>query len=102
MLTLLLSTAFLSVSIALGVSVMRNIQYMEKIDEIEESLQTAIEILDEQYKIIDKKTKIEVFSDEPIIRELVRDITVARNSVLGVAKLLDDTINIESPQSVEE
>ncbi len=102
MLTLLLSTAFLSVSIALGVSVMRNIQYMERIDEIEESLQTAIEILDEQYKIIDKKTKIEVFSDEPIIRELVRDITVARNSVLGVAKLLDDTINIESPQSVEE
>ena len=75
---------------------------MERIDEIEESLQTAIEILDEQYKIIDKKTKIEVFSDEPIIRELVRDITVARNSVLGVAKLLDDTINIESPQSVEE
>ncbi len=102
MLTLLLSTAFLSVSIALGISVMRNIQYMERIDEIEESLQTAIEILDEQYKIIDKKTKIEVFSDEPIIRELVRDITVARNSVLGVAKLLDDTINIESPQSVEE
>ena len=102
MLTLLLSTAFLSVSIALSISVMRNIQYMERIDEIEESLQTAIEILDEQYKIIDKKTKIEVFSDEPIIRELVRDITVARNSVLGVAKLLDDTINIESPQSVEE
>jgi len=102
MLTLLLSTAFLSVSIALGISVMRNIQYMERIDEIEESLQAAIEILDEQYKIIDKKTKIEVFSDEPIIRELVRDITVARNSVLGVAKLLDDTINIESPQSVEE
>ena len=102
MLTLLLSTAFLSVSSALGISVMRNIQYMERIDEIEESLQTAIEILDEQYKIIDKKTKIEVFSDEPIIRELVRDITVARNSVLGVAKLLDDTINIESPQSVEE
>lgn len=102
MLVLLLSTAFLSASIALGVSVTRNIQYMERIDEIEESLQTAIEILNDQYRAIDKKTKIEVFSDEPIIRDLVRDITVARNSVLAVAKLLDDTINIESPKNAEE
>lgn len=102
MLALLFSMAFVSVSTALGFSVMRNIQYMDKIDEIEDSISTAIEILNEQYRLIDKKTKIEVFSDEPIIRDLVRDINVARNSVLAVAKLLDDTINIESPQNTEE
>ena len=102
MIPLLLSIGFVINSVALYYSVMRNIEYMEKIDEIEESIQSAVEILDEQYQKIDKKTKIEVFSDEPIVRELVRDISIARNAVLTTAKLLDDTIKVESSSQMEE
>lgn len=102
MIPLLLSIGFVINSVALYYSVMRNIEYMEKIDEIEESIQSAVEILDEQYQKIDKKTKIEVFSDEPIVRELVRDISIARNAVLAAAKLLDDTIKVESSSQMEE
>ena len=102
MIPLLLSIGFVVNSVVLYYSVMRNIEYMEKIDEIEESIQSAVEILDEQYQKIDKKTKIEVFSDEPIVRELVRDISIARNAVLTTAKLLDDTIKVESSSQMEE
>lgn len=102
MIPLLLSIGFVVNSVMLYYSIMRNIEYMEKIDEIEESIQSAVEMLDEQYQKIDKKTKIEVFSDEPIVRELVRDISMARNAVLATAKLLDDTIKVESSSQMEE
>jgi len=102
MLSFLFATGFIVNAVMLYYSVMRNIQYMEKIDELEESLRTTVQILDEQYEKIEKKTRIEVFSDEPIIRELVRDISVARNAVLTTARLLDDTINVESSSKTEE
>lgn len=96
MFVIALSIGFFTSSTLLYYSVKRNIEYMEKLDELEESLRTSIEILEEQYQLMDQKTKIEVFSDEPVIRELVKDISVARNSVLHVAKLLDDSIDVEN------
>ena len=70
---------------------------MEKLDELAEGIQTSLDILDEQYQIIDQKTKIEVFSDEPVIRNLVQDIATARDSILIVAKLLDNSV-IAAPE----
>lgn len=81
---------------ALFMSIKRNLEFMEKIDELQESIQKTVDILEEHYKIIEKKTKIEVFSDEPIVKELIRDINAAKNAVLSTAKLLDDTIDVES------
>jgi hypothetical protein len=63
---------------------------MDKLEEIDESIQEVLDILEVQYQIINQKTKIEVFSDEPVVRNLVQDITNARNAVLKSAKILDD------------
>ena len=92
MLTIILCLSLLATGSALAVSLQRNIAYVEKIDEITEGIQTALDVLDEQYQSIEKKTKIEVFSDEPVVRNLVQDIVSARNSILAVARLLDETI----------
>jgi hypothetical protein len=92
----LLSCSFLAVSVA------RNIEYMEKFEELEESLQVTIDLLEMQYQIIDQKTKVEVFSDEPLIRELVKDIATAKNAVLVSAKILDESINVDSLDNTEE
>jgi hypothetical protein len=92
----LLSCSFLAVSVA------RNIEYMEKFEELEESLPVTIDLLEMQYQIIDQKTKVEVFSDEPLIRELVKDIATAKNAVLVSAKILDESINVDSLDNTEE
>lgn len=86
----------------LWLSVKKNIEFSEKIDEIQETVQTSIDILNQQHQTIEAKTKIEVFSDEPIIRELIRDIQIAKNSVLVVAKLLDETVQTETLNDEQE
>ena len=94
-LSIALSTALCACASALFYSVQRNLAYIEKIDELQEAIQASLDILVEQHEAILEKSKIEIFSDEPVVKELVRDIAIARDSVLVVAKILDDSIATE-------
>lgn len=77
-------------------SVKRNIALYEKLEEVSERIESSIDLLEEQYSIIESKLKIEVFSDEPVVRDLVEDMKIAKNSVLKVAQLLDETLILEN------
>lgn len=89
-------------SVILVASLQKNIELSDKIDDIQDSLQISIDLLNEQYLVMEEKTKVEVFSDEPLIRELVRDIQIAKKTVLVVAKLLDETVQIETLEDERE
>ena len=92
----LLAISLLSTSAIAFFSVRKNIEMFDKLEQVSESLTETLDILEEQIDIMDKKTKIEVFSDEPVIKELIQDMVIAKNSVLKVAKVLDETLeNIE-------
>lgn len=92
----LLAISLLSTSAIAFFSVRKNIELFDKLEQVSESLTETLDILEEQIDIMDKKTKIEVFSDEPVIKELIQDMVIAKNSVLKVAKVLDETLeNIE-------
>jgi len=82
-------------------SVKKNIEFMETFDDIQESLQRSLEILEEQKEKISQKSKLEVFSDEPVVRNLIRDIVESKNAVISVAKLLDDSLVEEINESKE-
>jgi hypothetical protein len=58
-----------------------NDQREELVDQIEESL----DMLDACYSRLAHHATIPVLSDEPVIQEVVRDIKLARNTVLAVA-----------------
>lgn len=94
-LTIVLATALCACASALFYSVQSNLAHIEKIDELQDAIQASLDILVEQHAVILDKSKIEIFSDEPVVKELVRDIAVARDSVLVVAKILDDSITTE-------
>lgn len=83
-------------STALFVSVKRNLLYMDTLDEIEATIVSAVKALEEQKVKIGKKAQIEVLSDEPVVKELIRDIVVTKNVVADIAKLLDDTVEREA------
>jgi hypothetical protein len=102
MLTLVMSILCLVTTSCLYVSVKKNLEFLEKVELLTESIQTTVDILEEQHQKINQKSKIEVFSDDPIIRELVRDIGVAKTAVLKSAKILDDSIAEEDESETQE
>jgi len=77
-------------------SVKRNLEMIEIIEETMSEVEESLEILDYCYNNIDKKAKLELFSDDPTIRELVDDIKQARKAVLFVSeRLTGEKENVE-------
>jgi hypothetical protein len=88
MILILLTALLISVSSLLFISVKKNLEYMELIDGLEENLKDSIELLNEYYVKIDKKSKLELFLDEPVTRELVEDIRGSKKAVKNAAEKL--------------
>jgi len=84
---------FLSFSLILTlfflfVSIRKNLELLEKIESIEDQVEESVDILDEYYKIIDAKSKTEVFFDEPLVKSLIQDINGCKNAVVLVSNKL--------------
>ena len=91
----LLATGCIVSTLGLVVSLRKNIVFMEKIEEVGEAIQMSIDMLEEQYQIIDKKSKLELFTDEPLVRELVNDIVTAKIAIMKSAKILDGVLRVD-------
>jgi len=100
--TVILSSLIAILASGLLYSVRINLSYSDKLDEIQSVVQESLDVLNDQYTNIEKKTKLEVFFDEPVVKDLVQDIATARDAVLAVAKVLDETLNVDSSASQNE
>lgn len=61
---------------------------MNQQEELLELLEESIQDLEICYKRIDKKTKLELFSDDPTVKELVDDMKQARHTVASIVQQL--------------
>jgi hypothetical protein len=95
------SLVIFTTSAALAISLKKNIEYMEKLEEVGQSLQMSIDLLEIQYEKLNKKSKIELFSDEPVVRDLVIDIAEAKEAVIVTARLLDGVLRTEETEEIE-
>ncbi len=73
---------------ALYRSIKRNFELIDLLEEINEEIDTSLETLSHYYKRIDEKAKLELFSDDATIRELVEDMKQARQAVLIISEKL--------------
>jgi hypothetical protein len=83
----------LILSALLVLSVRKNLYLQEKIENISESIEESLDVLDLIYQRIVSKTQLEVLSDDPIVRELAQDLKLSRDSVHAVANLISDAAN---------
>lgn len=74
--------------VLLCLSVRRNFQLEDKLEELGDQVNESLDVLDGCYGRIAQKAEIPVMSDEPVIRELLSDMRMARDAVLLVANKL--------------
>ena len=73
-------------------SLKKNIELSEKIENIVEQVENSLDVLDNCYQRATEKSKLEVFSDEPVVRELIDDIQTTRDAILLIANLIVDPL----------
>lgn len=83
-------------------SVKKNLEFLEQQENMLSLLESSLQELDVCYKRIDKKVKLELFSDEPTVKELVDDMKYARSTVASIVEQLTGEKNIIESQATEE
>lgn len=99
MIIVILFTLIVLQSIALYYSVKRNIEFLELFDNFSEDCKEAVEELDSYYEKIDKKSKLELFLDEPITRELVEEIKGTKKAIKKAAEKISVFVEKEYEES---
>lgn len=90
MLLAIIGTFLVIISVYAYVVTRRYLELLDKIDDFKDVLGMSVEVLKDCHSSLDEKSKIEVFSDEPIIRDLVQDMIRARDAVLKINNVLDN------------
>jgi hypothetical protein len=88
----ILSLLCLTLAFFIYVSVKRNLEYQDKMQEIVDQTEVALDVLNTCYQRAAARAELEVMSDEPVVRELVQDIKMSRDAILLVANLIVEPI----------
>lgn len=75
-------------SIALYFSVKKNLEFLDQQETLLLTIEQSLLVLDTCYKKIDRKAKLELFSDEAIVKELIDDMKDARKSIVNISENL--------------
>jgi hypothetical protein len=86
-------------SIMLYLSIKRNLEYMALFEDVFESYRELLEQLNYYYDKFDKKSKLELFLDEPVTRELVEDIKGTKKAIKFAAEKISVFIENENEES---
>lgn len=84
--------------ILLFFSLKKVLQLSDKLDQIEDLLQDSAVLLDDIYQRLKSKSEIELFSDEPIIKELVYDMMQAKEVVNKIV----NSFEVEDEKDTED
>jgi hypothetical protein len=100
--TVILLLLLLAQSAITFLSIRKNLELMETIEETaenyEEFTKEVLEQLSYYYNKIDKKSKLELFLDEPVTRELVEDIKGTKKAIRNAAEKISVFIEEENDE----
>lgn len=91
-----------ALSVALVWSIRVNLRYMDTVDAVHAAVEECLDVLDTFYQRAAKRAKLEVMSDEPVVRELVADLKGAREAILLVASLIIEPMQFDEESSRQE
>jgi len=79
----------------LAVSVIRNIDMLNKLEEMGIQIEESLDILDEYHQKIDIASKTDVMFDDPVVKNLLNDISGCRDAVLIIANKLYGSLDVK-------
>lgn len=89
-------------SLCLAVSLKKNLELSDKLNEIANVIDEELDVFESCYTSIDNKSKLEVFYDDPVVRELNNDMKRALHSIHKIAYRLVSQFEDETHQEKDE
>lgn len=92
------------VSVVLGISLYYNYRFGKIIVQVEDALETSLDVLDERYASISEVLKTPLFYDSPQVRKVVEDLKDSRDAILYVANQIGnlEEFGAEDDEEIQE
>jgi len=91
-----------SLSFCLYISITKNLELLEKLEEVTTQTEESLDLLDKCYRNIYEKSKLDIFVDEPIVKDLIKDINNTKDAVLLIANKLYGASEEKPPTSDDD
>jgi len=88
MIIIVLIVAVVFLSILLGAFAWYNWKFARVIFQVEDAIETSLDVLDRNFMMLSKIAKKEIFFDSPEVRQAIQAIQDARDAVLFVANVM--------------
>lgn len=79
------SVLLLVISVLLLMSLRRNLELSEQLDDLAEQIEESLDIMNDCYQRVAVVADMPVYSDEPQIKQLVQDIKHVKHAIILVA-----------------
>ena len=83
-------------SYLLFISIMRNVELLDQLEDVDELVVNCSTRIEASYEKLNEKSKMEVFYDDPIVKELVSDMKDARDALIEVSQAFDQITREEA------
>lgn len=83
-------------STGLVFSIRKNLELIDRFEELSEVLMTVTSDLREHHDRLEEKLKMEVFYDDPVVKEVVREMSGAKNSVAAAMETISDIVVMDA------
>ena len=98
--TYILMIVSIAQSVLLYLSVKKNLEWLQLLETASDEYKEILNELSDIYESVDKKSKMELFLDEPVTRELVEDIKGTKKAIKLAAEKI--SVFIEEENDDEE
>jgi hypothetical protein len=94
--------ALIAESTVLYISIKRNLAWMELFEDLTESYKETLQELQVLYNSVNRKSKMELFLDEPVTRELIEDIKGTKKAIKDAAEKISVFIDVDEENEEKE
>ena len=98
MITTVLLLCLVSTSVLLFFSLKKNVELVEIIEDSTEQVEKSLEILEFYQERIERKSKLEIMLDDPIVRELIEDMRGSKEALSSIKEQLVEFIQTEDEE----
>lgn len=82
---IIISVLLLLTVMGLTISIKRNLEMADKIDELGDQVEETLDVIDGCYQRVAKVIEMPVATDDPVIQQLVSDIKYTKQALLLIA-----------------
>jgi len=100
-LTILFATLFCISTFLLVRTTKNSLVLLEKVEDLDDQLDDAIKLLTEKHKKLEAKTKLEVFFDDPVVKDVVKDISDCRDIVAQIIENFNEKSSTNQTDNIK-